>query len=76
MKINNASRKKSGNSLIKLKYFSETKDEVDEFFRVAEQIVRGEAVLNPYNTAMNQLVNGCKSPSEINTKKTLFYKKA
>ncbi len=60
--------RKSGNSLIKLKYFSETKDEVDEFFRVAEQIVRGEAVLNPYNTAMNQLVNGCKSPSEINTK--------
>ncbi len=58
-----------------MKYFSETKDEVDEFFRVAEQIVRGEAVLNPYNTAMNQLVNGCKSPSEINTKKTLFYKK-
>lgn len=67
--INVAGKKK----LIHLRYFPETQDSIDAFFKSAELIVRGELAMTPGNTAMEQLVNGCERPSEISAKKTAFY---
>lgn len=71
--INSKSLKKSGKRLIRLKYFSEIKDEIERFFKKAEFIITGHDKANPSKTAMTSIINGCKFPSEIIEKKILFY---
>jgi hypothetical protein len=71
--INQSSKNKGGKKKIELKYFDETKTEVDGFFYVGEKIVEGQANLNPAKTAMQSIVNGCKTPSEILAKKSKFF---
>lgn len=71
--INKKSLAKGGKRLIKLKYFTEIKDEIDRFFRKAEFIVSGQDTANPSKAAMVSIINGCKTPAEIIEKKTKFY---
>jgi hypothetical protein len=70
--INLASRNRNGEKLIQLKYFSETKDEIDSFFETAEAIFKGHASLDPTKSAMVEILKDCKSPSDIKTKKIRF----
>lgn len=72
--INAASRGKSGEKLIQLKYFEETKDEVDAFFQTAEYILMGTATLDTTKPAMKAILDGCKAPSDIKMKKVKFDK--
>lgn len=65
---NNAS-----NQLIKLSYFRDVKDEIERFFAKAEQIVSGKEKLIPSKTAMSSIVNGCKTPSDVIEKKSIFF---
>lgn len=58
---------------ISLKYFPETKEEIDLFFNIAERIVKGQQRLNPRITAMTKIINGCSTGSEIQCKKDDFY---
>lgn len=65
----NRAKKKS----IKLKYFAEAKAEVDNFFHVAELIIRREVRLNPSKPAMVSIVTGSKTASDIVQKKALLF---
>lgn len=64
--------REKGSRLIHFRYFSESIDEVDRFFRVAEDIVEGKATLDPSKPAMAAIVNGCASKGDVITKKAKF----
>lgn len=70
--INSNSKNKHGEKLIEIKYFKETRDEVDAFFQTAESILRNTATLDPSKTAMISILKGCKTPSDIKTKRIQF----
>lgn len=61
-----------GSKLIKLRYLKETEEEFSNFFHVAEFIIEGKATLDPSNTAMNYILDGCKSVADVQEKKSDF----
>jgi len=65
--------KKDSSKLIHLLYFTDVTNEIERFFAKAEQIVLGKERLIPSRTAMASIVDGCKSASDVITKKTIFY---
>lgn len=67
--------RKAGRNLVKLRYFSEIKDEIDGFFKSAEKIADGEKVLNPSVTAMASIVDNCKCSADVVLKKVCFFDK-
>lgn len=67
--INHKARKR----LIKFRYFREVKNEIETFFTKAEDIVEGKDNLNPKNTAMSTIIEGCKDPSDVMDKKSDFF---
>lgn len=71
--INSNNQKKKGKRLIRLKYFSEVKDEIERFFKKAEYIVSGRDKANPSKTAMTTILDGCSTPADIIEKKAVFY---
>jgi len=73
--INASNKSKSSDKLIKLRYFEETKDEIDQFFQTAEYILKGTARLDSSKPAMVIIVDGCKQPIDIKNKKIFFERK-
>jgi len=71
--INSKSLRSKGERKINLRYFEETKNEVDSFFYVAEKILDGKASLDPSKPAMIAILDGCKAPRDIVAKKTKFF---
>jgi len=63
----------SDRNKITLRYFSETKDEIESYFFTAESILKKYKRLKPWKTAMKSLVESCNSPSDIISKKVEFY---
>lgn len=59
---------------VRLRYFEETKEEIDLFFTKAEDIVKRKAVLKD-NVAMKAITNGCQDVSDIIDRKADFYTK-
>lgn len=59
---------------IRLRYFEETKTEIDLFFAKAEEIVKGRSLLRD-NVAMKAITNGCQDISDISDRKADFYTK-
>ena len=57
---------------VRLKYFEETKTEIDLFFAKAEEIVKGKVLLKD-NVAMKAITNGCRDVSDISDRKADFY---
>ncbi len=64
---------KAGKRIIKLKYFEEVKIEIEGFFTKAKYLIEGNSIPNPSITAMVSIMNGCKTISDIQAKKTDFY---
>ncbi len=62
---------RNGNK-VSLRYFSETKNEVDRFFQSAEAIVEGKMRLSD-KPAMIAIVNGCSTGTDVVIKQTDFY---
>lgn len=60
--------------MINLRYFRDTKYEIEEFFRKAELIVDGKEPLKA-NMAMEEIVNGCENGSDVLDKETDFFHK-
>ncbi|MBP1618038.1 MAG: hypothetical protein H6Q14_1865 [Bacteroidetes bacterium] len=67
--INQKAQKK----LIKLKYFEEVKNDIENFFSKARYLFEGNEKTNPNVTAMVSILNGCKTVSDILEKKSDFY---
>lgn len=57
---------------VRLRYFEETKTEIDLFFEKAEEIVKGKIILKD-NVAMKAITNGCQDISDISDRKADFY---
>ena len=67
--INNKARK----VIVRLEFFKEVNNEIENFFTKAEYIIDGKDRLNPRNTAMVSVIEGCQSPSDVLSKKSDFY---
>lgn len=59
---------------VKLLYFREVKDEVDRYFAAAESIVAGKGGVIT-SRAMQSIVNGCETESDVTDKQSDFYHK-
>ena len=71
--INNKNKvKKNNKSKIYLKYLEQTKDEINNFFNAAESILRNSTLVEN-NPAMEEILKGCRSPSDIYEKKVKFF---
>lgn len=64
---------KSDKPLIKLRYFKEVTQEIESFFTKAKYLFEGNERPNPNRTAMVTILNGCKAPSDILSKKSDLY---
>lgn len=64
---------KAQKKLIKLKYFEEVKNDIENFFTKARYLFEGNEKPNPNVTAMVTILNGCKTASDILEKKSDFY---
>lgn len=65
---------RNGKNIIQIRYFKETKEEISDYFKAADSIKRGKAILNPGKEAMKNIVNGCKNSSDVLRKKSdMFY---
>lgn len=69
-----ANKSKTENSRIMLKYFDDTKKEIDKFFGTAESIVEGKIKLSN-KPAMKAIVTGCNTASDVRIKKSDFFSK-
>lgn len=58
---------------IELRYFDESKREVEDFFYAAERIVEQRQEPDPSKPAMVNITNGCSSAGDVLLKKAKFY---
>jgi hypothetical protein len=63
---------KAKKNLVRLFYFSEVRNEIEDFFASAESIVTGKELLSVNKTAMLSIVTGCKTASDVLSKKSDF----
>lgn len=64
---------KAQKELIKLRYFEDVKNDIENFFTKARYLFEGNEKPNPNVTAMVSILNGCKTASDILEKKSDFY---
>ena len=62
----------AGAKRITLRYFSEVKKEIEDFFASAELIVDGKLLLSD-TVAMKAIINGCSTSGDVKVKKADFY---
>jgi hypothetical protein len=62
-----------GEKKIILRYFTETKKEIEEFFATAGEIIAGKRRQWVDKPAMKAILNGCSTESDIIVKKSDFY---
>lgn len=60
---------------ITLRYFSEIKSEIDDFFGTACEIVEGKRNRQLDKPAMKAITNGCQTAADVDVKKSDFYHK-
>lgn len=60
---------------VSLRYFSEIKKEIDEFFETASGIVEGKRCRLLDKPAMKAITDGCKTAADVDVKKSDFYHK-
>ena len=60
---------------ITLRYFSEIKKEIDDFFRTASEIVESKRHLLLDKPAMKAITDGCHTAADVDVKKSDFYYK-
>ena len=66
----------SGNTKkILLRYFSEPKKEIDEFFDIAYDIVEGKRQSLFDKPAMQAIINGCNTGADVDVQRSDFYHK-
>lgn len=70
--INQLSQKKDQKKKIHLKYFTQTKKDIDDFFYKAIRIIKREDNTTPITAAMVEICNGCSTVNDIIRKKSAF----
>jgi len=64
-----------GSKKIALRYFSDIKKEIDDFFLTATEIVDGKKPQYNEKPAMTAIINGCETSSDVSVKQADFYHK-
>lgn len=59
--------------LINFKYFKETLNEIEQFFDKAQYILENNEKIDPSKPAMIEILNGCKTSSDVMLKKAEFF---
>ena len=67
-------RKKGKKKVIQLYYFEETEEEINNFFKIACDIVERKQPLDPTKKAMVSICDGCSDAYQIKEKQTEFKK--
>lgn len=62
----------SSKKLIYLKYFKETRIEIDSFFEKAEHLIENKESMDPSGDAMREILKGCDKKREVILKKQVF----
>ena len=70
--INNNSLNKNKNKVIYIEYFEETMNQIEDYFKSAEEIVKNNTVGN--DIAMEFIIKDCLNPSDVLEKKAEFYR--
>ncbi|MDR0511386.1 MAG: hypothetical protein LBH06_09890 [Rikenellaceae bacterium] len=60
--------------IIVLKYFEDTKIEIDSYFNTAKDIIIKRQSIDVGKSAMPKIIEGCEVPSDVQDKLSLFYK--
>lgn len=71
--IGELNRKAKRDKRISLRYFKDTYNELDIFFETGKRIIQGKEIADPTKEAIQQIINGCKYPSDIELKRTIFF---
>lgn len=71
--INDGTPKHNGQPLIKLRYFKETKEEIDKYFQGAVLIKQHKRLPNLNSPAMCKICNECKDEVDVLKYKSKFY---
>lgn len=71
--INEGTPKHNGKPLIQIRYFNETKDEIDRYFYKASLIKQHKELPNLSSPAMCKICNECKDEIEVMKYKARFY---
>lgn len=72
--INKSALLRNGKKVIHLKFFEESFNEINKFFKQAEDIISGNSQLVDPRNAMVCILNGCSKKYEIKEKQTAFEK--
>ena len=56
------------------KYFQITQNEINSYFKKAEELLEKPAKVDPSKAAMNYIIEGCETKSDIVSKKTKLFK--
>ena len=71
--INRSERGDNKKGIIHLKYFEETKKEIDSFFGAAENIIKYHQNYDQTKTAMVSILKDCKRIDDVKEKQAKFY---
>lgn len=72
IEINKQHQSKNGKKIIHLCYFTETLNEINDYFEQAEKIIRRSKMADPSKAAMHSLINGISEPSAIAERRAEF----
>lgn len=65
--------KYGGRPRILLKYFSDTREEINSFFNQAIRMIKGDDIKNASNQAMEKILSQCVTPSDVLDLKAHFF---
>ena len=63
----------NGKRMVTLRYFSDVKREIDDFYYSAREIVNGTKPLQLLKPAMSAIINGCTTVADVDVKQADFY---
>lgn len=68
----NEMNQKSNKRIISIRYYKEVREDIDHFFRTAEEIVKGNKIVDIGNVAMDEIVRDCSTPADVINKRAKF----
>jgi len=71
--INAITKEKHQKPLIKLKYTSSVKSEVENIFYACKKIVEGNGAVKPGKTAIMSIIDGCDTRTDVTQKESTFF---
>ncbi len=73
-KINSSCKRVKKDSIIKLRYFTETKSQIDDFFNAARGIITNQKDYDFSKIAMQHIVSNCNTMTDVAIMQSTFYK--